>query len=83
MELEDRGGARASVDRVEVMEIREITAGSEGMMIDASWIVSGSVNHFGPIHYRKNFYNANVYLQTQEGTWKISGMEVKDNERIL
>ncbi len=83
MELEDRGGARASVDRVDILEIREITTGSEGVMIDASWIVSGSVSHFGHLHYRKNFYNANVFLKTQEGTWKISGMEVLDKERIL
>jgi hypothetical protein len=52
-------------------------------MIDASWVVSGSVSHFGHIHYRKNLYNASVFLQTQEGTWKISGIEVKDKERIL
>ncbi len=83
MELEDRGGARASVDRVDILDIRGITTGSEGVMIDASWVVSGSVSHFGHIHYRKNLYNANVLLQTQQGTWKISGIEVKDKERIL
>ena len=83
MELEDRGGARASVDRVDIMEIRGITTNSEGVMMDASWTVSGSVSHFGHIHYRKNVYNANIFLQTQEGTWKISGIEVKEKERIL
>jgi len=83
MELEDRGGARASVDRVDVIEIREVTSRGEGVMIDASWTVSGSVSHFGHIHYRKNLYNANVFLQTQQGTWKINGIEVKEMERIL
>jgi hypothetical protein len=83
MELEDRGGARASVDKVEILEIREITAINEGVMIDVSWVVSGSVSHFGHIHYRKNLYNAYVFLQTQQGTWKINGMEVKEKERIL
>ena len=83
MELEDRGGARASVDRVEIMKIQGITTRSEGVMIDASWIVSGSVSHFGHIHYRKNLYNASVFIQTQEGNWKISGIEVKEKERIL
>ena len=83
MELEDRGGARASVDRVDIMEIRGVSTRSEGVMIDASWIVSGSVSHFGHIHYRKNLYNANVFLQTQQGTWKIGGIEVKEKERIL
>jgi len=83
MELEDRGGARASVDRVDIMEIRGITIRSEGVMIDASWTVSGSVSHFGHIHYRENLYNANVTLQTQQGTWKISRIEIKEKERIL
>jgi hypothetical protein len=76
MELEDRGGARASVDQVSGTEIREVRRQDESIVIEANWMVSGSVNHFGHIHYRKNLYNARVYIQAIEGAWKISGMEV-------
>ena len=83
MELEDRGGARASVDQVRVTDIREVSRKDEGIVIEANWVVSGSVSHFGHIHYRKNLYDARVYIQAVEGTWKISGMEVIEKERIL
>jgi len=83
MELEDRGGARASVDQVNVTDIREIRRQDESIVIEAKWVVSGSVSHFGHIHYRKNLYNARVYIQAVEGAWKISGMEVIEKERIL
>ena len=83
MELEDRGGARASVDQVRVTDIREVSRKDEGIVIEANWVVSGSVSHFGHIHYRKYLYDARVYIQAVEGTWKISGMEVIEKERIL
>jgi len=83
MELEERGGARASVDNVEVLEIRELIPVENGFKMDASWVVSGSVSHFGHIHYRKNRYNAWVYVIPGNGAWKISGMEVQEKERIL
>lgn len=83
MELEERGGARASVDNVEVLEIREIVPIEAGFKMDASWVVSGSVSHFGHIHYRKNRYNAWVYVIPGNGAWKISGMEVQEKERIF
>ena len=83
MELEERGGARASVDNVEVLEIRELKPVENGFKMDASWVVSGSVSHFGHIHYRKNRYNAWVYVIPGNGAWKISGMEVQEKERIF
>ena len=83
MELEERGGARASVDNVEVLEIREIVPFEGGFKMNASWVVSGSVSHFGHIHYRKNRYDAWVYVIPDNGVWKISGMEVQEKERIL
>lgn len=83
MELEDRGGARASVDLVEILEVNDIVAGELGFTMDASWVVSGSVSHFGHIHYRKNRYDAVVHIIPENGTWRISGMDVKEKERIL
>jgi hypothetical protein len=83
MEIENRGGARASVDNVEVLEISEVTPSVDGLSLDASWIVSGSVNHFGHIHYRKNQYKATVHITAYEGVWKINGIDVEEEERIL
>jgi hypothetical protein len=55
LELERRGGARASVDEVEVLEVRSVKRdGNGGFVVDATWVVSSSVNHFGHVHYRQN-----------------------------
>jgi hypothetical protein len=83
MELEDRGGARASVDQVSVTDIRDVRRKDESIIIEAIWEVSGSVSHFGHIHYRKNLYDARVFIKAIDGAWKISGMEVMEKERIL
>jgi len=83
MELEERGGARASVDQVEMDEVNNITRNKDVISLDASWVVSGSVSHFGHIHYRKNYYSASVQLKVIGEEWKISSLEVRQKERIL
>ncbi len=84
LELENRGGARARVDEVEVLEVRSVRRdGQEGFRIDATWTVSGSVNHFGHVHYRQNRYDAAVHIADVEGTWKIREIEVLDERRLL
>jgi hypothetical protein len=83
MEIENRGGARASVDNVEILEISEINPTEDGLSVHAGWMISGSVNHFGHIHYRKNRYQSIVHITARDGVWKISGVDVVEEERIL
>jgi hypothetical protein len=83
MELENRGGARASVDNVDVEAIKGVTASESGFNIDAGWTVSGSVSHFGHTHYRTNRYSAIVSILRVDDAWKISGIEVTEEERVL
>jgi hypothetical protein len=83
MKLEERGGARANVDQVQILEVKDMKRTKEDIWMDASWVVSGSVSHFGHIHYRKNRYDARVYVRAVDDVWKISGIEVKEKERIL
>lgn len=84
LELENRGGARARVDEVEVLEVRSVRRDGEGgFRVDATWTVSGSVNHFGHVHYRQNRYDATVALVATDGAWKIREIEVADERRLL
>jgi len=83
LELENRGGARASVDEVDVQNVRRVAASDQGFRLDADWTVSGSVSHFGHTHYRKNRYAAAVSIIVEDGAWKISGIEVLEEERVL
>jgi hypothetical protein len=84
LELENRGGARARVDEVDVLEVRSVKRDGEGgFRVDATWTVSGSVNHFGHVHYRQNRYHAAVHIVAVDGTWKIREIEVLDERRLL
>lgn len=83
MALENRGGARANVDQVEVLDVYSIDRSEQGFVVDALWTVNGSVNHFGHTHYRQNQYRALVTLVIFDDTWKISKIETLDERRLL
>jgi hypothetical protein len=84
LELEDRGGARAKVDEVEILEVRSVRADdSRGLIINAKWTVGGSVSHFGHTHYRRNRYGAEVGIEPVDDAWKIRKIEVVEQQREL
>jgi hypothetical protein len=83
LEIEERGGARARVETVEVPEVRQVSAAADGgFVVDAVWVVGGTVTHFGHRHFRQNRYDARVTLVPADGTWKIHTIELFDEERI-
>jgi hypothetical protein len=72
------------VDEVEVLEVRLVRRDGEGgFRIDATWTVSGSVNHFGHVHYRQNRYDAALHIVAVDGTWGIREIEVLEERRLL
>jgi hypothetical protein len=84
LELENRGGARARIDEVEILDINSIETTKEGgLKINATWKVSGSVNHYGHTHYRQNVSNAIIHISSVESVWKIMNIEIIDEQRIL
>jgi hypothetical protein len=83
MALENRGGARAKVDEVDILEVFEVNRSEDrGVRADAMWTVRGSVNHFGHTHYRQNQYRALVSFFNEDGIWKISSIEPVEEIRI-
>ncbi|UCG86590.1 MAG: HupE/UreJ family protein [Gemmatimonadota bacterium] len=81
--MEERGGARARVDAVEVTEVRDVEPrGDGGFDAVASWMVGGNVTHFGHRHFRQNRYDARVSVAPVDGTWKIRTIEVLGEERV-
>ena len=84
LELENRGGARVRIDEVVVREIRAIRETEDGgYELDTLWTVGGSVNHFGHIHFRQNRYDATITIVPVDGTWKILGLELIEEKRVL
>ncbi len=83
LELANQGGARARVKEVEVLEAtHEPLRGERGFRSRAKWNVSGSVGHWGHIHQRVNQYEADLTLQVLDGAWKITGLELLQEERL-
>ena len=83
VEMEERGGARARVEAVEVLSVDSVEPGdSEGFVAGASWTVGGTVTHFGHRHFRQNRYDARVNVVPVDGTWKIRAIEVLDEQRL-
>ena len=83
MALENRGGARAKVDEVDILEVFEVDHSEDrGIRADAMWTVRGSVNHFGHTHYRQNQYRALISFVNENGIWKISSIEPIEEIRI-
>jgi hypothetical protein len=83
LELEERGGARARVDAVEVQDVRNVHPREDGGFdAEASWTVGGSVTHFGHRHFRQNRYDTRVALVPVDGNWKIRSIEILEQERV-
>ena len=66
------------------LSINSVTASEEGGFVaDAVWTVSGSVNHFGHTHYRRNKNRALVTFVKAGDAWKIRGIEFIEEKRLL
>jgi hypothetical protein len=82
LEIEERGGAQARVEAVEVLNVDRVEGRGDGFRADATWQVGGMVTHFGHRHFRQNRYEATIDVVPIDGVWKIDGIEVLELERI-
>jgi len=46
------------------------------------WTAMGTVGHWGHVHTRQNLYNAIVTIEAVDGAWKITELEVIEENRI-
>jgi hypothetical protein len=81
LEMEERGGAQARVETVEVLAAREIARQDAGFTVRSEWTVGGMVTHFGHRHFRQNRYDARIAILPVDGTWKITTIDMLDLER--
>jgi hypothetical protein len=83
LEMEERGGARARVEAVEVSGVSEVLPEPNGGFdAEASWSVGGTVTHFGHRHFRQNRYQARVIMVPVDDLWKIRSIDILDEERV-
>jgi hypothetical protein len=83
LRFEERGGAQARVEAVEVVEAGDVeTRPDGGFSLRAVWTAGGTVTHFGHRHFRQNRYDARIGLAPVDGAWKIDAVEVLEQERV-
>ncbi len=80
-EVQQAGGAQAKVEALAIESVVPERDG-HGYRLDATWVASGSVGHWGHVHVRTNRYHAVVTVEPDGGAWKITGLEVLDETRI-
>ncbi len=83
MELANQGGARAKVKEIEMLEVEpRKLQGRPGFQARCTWTVAGSVGHWGHIHQRKNKYEADLTVEPVDGVWKLTRLDLLQEERI-
>lgn len=87
--LRDQGGAVARVQSVDILdadvESAGVVPGSGGaaFQLRSRWQVHGAVYHWGHVHSRTNEYDARYTVAQRGGNWKITGVEVLQQQRIV
>jgi hypothetical protein len=82
LELANQGGARVKVKTTEVNNAELVNRDGNRLTIASDWIVSGSVGHWGHIHQRTNGYRANLEISEIDGVWKLTGLEILEEQRL-
>lgn len=77
-------GAKSIIERVDVRNVDTLKTLDDGAFsVSANWDVYGSVSHWEHTHYRCNSYRAVVTIMPTENYWKITNIEITDEERVL
>ncbi len=83
LELASQGGARAKMKELDVAEVEaQKLRGGPGFAARCVWTVAGTVGHWGHVHQRTNRYEAELTIQPVEGVWKVTALELLQEERI-
>jgi hypothetical protein len=82
LELANQGGARAKVKSIELLETAARAGEGGAFVARSTWNVHGSVGHWGHVHQRSNRYKAELEIAPVGGVWKLTGLEILDEERL-
>ena len=84
MTIDEAEGAATVIDRLDIRSIESLKR-SEGKGFDvvANWDVYGSVRHWGHVHYRANTYRARLSIVPTDDFWKLTHVEILDEERVI
>jgi hypothetical protein len=78
------GGAQAKVKEVKIQNAsaERLDGSPLEYALRGQWTAMGTVGHWGHVHTRQNLYDAIVTIEAVDGTWKITKLEVIEENRI-
>jgi hypothetical protein len=80
----DAEEAASIVDRLDVKSIESMKRLKSGAItMVANWDVYGSVRHWNHIHFRCNTYTAELTIIPTDNYWKLTRMQLLDEERVI
>jgi hypothetical protein len=82
--VQQAGGAQAKIKSVEIQEAVAARLDDRPLAyaIQGNWTAQGTVGHWGHVHIRRNRYDAVVTVEAVDGVWKITDLEVLEEQRI-
>jgi len=82
--MEEQGGARAKVQDVQLLDAVQSGPPARGgrFTFRCTWRITGTVNHWGHTHQRRNQYDALIAIQPIGQTWKIVALDVIEERRL-
>ncbi len=78
------GGAQAKVKEVKIQNAsaERLDGSPLEYALRGQWTAMGTVGHWGHVHTRQNLYDAIVTIEAVDGIWKITDLEVIEENRI-
>ena len=82
--LPSESGAEAKVIDVNIIGVTDGAPARDGRGYSfmCRWLVSGTVRHWAHKHNRLNRYAGRITIRPVDGAWKISALELIDEERL-
>lgn len=87
LSVREQGGAVARVGTIEYLDGAQVDSSKEtlawpGFHFRSSWVVAGTVEHWGHVHERRNRFSAILNVEPRDGWWKITNMEIDSQESL-
>jgi hypothetical protein len=79
-----RQGAKVTVRDVSVVKVDPaIGTANNAFTYPCQWVVTSRVRHLKHIHNRQNVYAGNLTIQIEDDRWKIAGLDLLSEERVV
>ena len=84
LRIDATDGVASIIDRLDVKSIESMKRLKDGAIaIVANWDVYGSVRHWNHIHFRCNTYKAELTIVPTHNYWKLTSVQLLDEERVI